>query len=268
MKKYIILSMVLVGLLAGLFLMNKEAPVTTPKAAIEKGLNDLKSSGQIEPGQESILKVQLAIADYISKNYEPPASLESLIPKYFDSVPIDPITKKPIGYQKKGDEFELIFESVKLDSSQQTGKKSSDGVSIEFNNPNSVVIEDFVYDPKGKRDPFQPFEVNPTVEIDDSLPPLQRYQLGQLRAAAILTDSDGQRFAMVEDATGRGYTVKVGDIVGNKNGKVVSIDESQVNVLESSTNFAGEVTQELIPIKLVTGGSSRGPVKRKGRGRR
>jgi 3-hydroxymyristoyl/3-hydroxydecanoyl-(acyl carrier protein) dehydratase len=67
MKKYIILSIVLAGLSAVLYYLNKKPSVTSPKVAIERGLSDLKSSGQIEPGQENILKVQLAIADYIAK---------------------------------------------------------------------------------------------------------------------------------------------------------------------------------------------------------
>ncbi len=228
---------------------DSETAVSTPKEVIEQGISQLRDSGSVTPEQESYLRVQLAIADYIANHAEPPDSLESLIPKYFDAVPLNALTKQPISYRRDGLEFELDFgireEDEKKDSSGEEKKSSA---HVDFVNPNTVEIEEFVYDPSGKRDPFQPFDFSPRVVIDESLPPLERYDVSQLRTAAILTDANGERFAMIEDGSGKGHPVRIGTRVGNRNGTVVSIDEKQVNVLESVTDFTGEVQQNLVSI--------------------
>jgi Tfp pilus assembly protein PilP len=262
MKKYVGILLVLLLILGGiLFYQSNEVSTVPPKEAIEQGIKQLRASGQIKADQENLLRVQLAVADYIANHFEPPDSLESLIPRYFDTLPVDPKTNKPVHYLKKGSDFELG--TIDPDSSpSKSDEEKVSGVAIEYVNPNTVEIEDFVYDPSGKRDPFQPFDFSPKFEIDESLPPLQRYDVSQLRTAAILTDSSGERFAMIEDATGRGYPVRVGHLVGNKNGKVVSIDENQVNVLESITDFTGETKQDLVTIKLDSGGASKGKSKK------
>jgi Tfp pilus assembly protein PilP len=265
MKKYLGILLVLLLILGGiLFYQSNEVSTVSPKEAIEQGIKQLRASGQIKSDQEDLLRVQLAVADYIANHFEPPDSLETLIPRYFDTLPLDPKTKKTIHYLKKGIDFELGTIDTDLIEPAKSEEEKGSGVAIEYINPNTVEIEEFVYDPSGKRDPFQPFDFSPKVEIDESLPPLQRYEVSQLRTAAILTDTNGERFAMIEDATGRGYPVRVGHLVGNKNGKVVSIDENQVNILESATDFTGETKQDLVTIKLDTAGSSKGK-SRKGR---
>jgi Tfp pilus assembly protein PilP len=264
-KVYIGIIVFLLLVLLGIFFYEEnEQIVMTPKEAIEQGISQLRDAGNVTPEQENILRVQLAIADYIANYGEPPDSLESLVPRYFDVVPQD--RGQPITYKRKGSEFELDYvatEDDEISEGSQESKKSS--VQIDFVNPNTVEIEDFVYDPSGKRDPFQPFDFSPRVVIDESLPPLERYDVSQLRTAAILTDASGERFAMIEDVNGKGHSVRIGTRVGNKNGTVVSIDENQVNVLESITDFTGETRQNLVSIKLDVSGAkkSKGKSKRK-----
>lgn len=229
---------------------------------MEQGIKQLKSSGEIQPEQENLLRVRLAIADYLATKQKPPESLEVLVPRYFDSVPQDTFSGKPFLYTTNGVDFTLdIPGAVSEVKGKGSGKGEPSSAAIDFVNPNTVEIEEFTYDPSGKRNPFQPFDLSPKIEIDESLPPLQRYDLGQLRVSAVLSDSKGEMFAMVEDATGRGYPVRVGDIVGNKGGKVVNIDPKEVHVLETVTDFTGETKQTMVPIKLVGGGSKK-PVKK------
>lgn len=264
MKKYAGILLVLLLIFGGMvWYQSNEVSTVPPKEAIEDGIKQLRASGQIKADQEDLLRVQLAVADYIANHFDPPDSLESLIPRYFDTLPIDPNTNKPVHYLKKGSDFELGTSVPDSDKSTAGKEEKENSVAIDYINPNTVEIEEFVYDPSGKRDPFQPFDFSPKVVIDESLPPLQRYDVSQLRTAAILTDSSGERFAMIEDATGRGYPVREGHLVGNKNGKVVSIDENQVNVLESITDFTGETKQNLVTIKLDSGGSSKDKSKKR-----
>lgn len=255
----VFLSLVLAGIV---YYQNTELETASPKDAIEKGIVQLRDSGKVTVEQESYLRVQLAIADYIANNAEPPDSLESLVPKYFDTVPLDPSTKQPVSYKRRGHEFDLNFGGADAHK-QALAEGSSQGSQAQFINPNTVEIEDFVYDPSGKRDPFQPFDFSPKIVIDESLPPLERYEVSQLRTAAILTDASGERFAMVEDGSGRGHPVRIGTKIGNRNGAVVSIDEDQVNVLESVTDFTGETKQNLVSIKLVTSASQKANKKKR-----
>ena len=67
------------------------------------------------------------------------------------------------------------------------------------------VERDYVYDPTGKRDPFQPFiamqtPVKPTEE-EVPVTVLQTYDLSQLKLVAILVGT-GEGRAMVEDSYG------------------------------------------------------------------
>lgn len=255
--KYYIVAIIILLLVfsAIIFLDENDDQSLSPRDALEQGLSQLRTSGAVSAEQEPYLRVQLAIADYLSQYGEPPNSLEDLIPRYFDSVPLDHTTKEPISYSRKGMEFELNIIGLDDDENEQSSKTAKrNSAEIEFINPNTVELEEFVYDPSGKRDPFQPFDFSPKTVIDESLPPLERYDISQLRASAILIDGEGERFAIVEDASGKGHTVKIGTRVGNRNGAVVSIDEKKVNVLESETDFTGETRQNLVSIELNVGG--------------
>ena len=59
---------------------------------------------------------------------------------------------------------------------------------------------------------------------------------------------------MVEDATGRGYTVRIGTKIGNNGGKIVSIEEDRINVVETTVDFTGEVHKNPVVMNLQTGG--------------
>jgi Tfp pilus assembly protein PilP len=264
LKIYIGITILLLLVLAGVMMFEEtDTTVLGPRESIEQGIIQLRDSGNVTPEDENYLRVQLALADYIANHAEPPDSLEQLVPRYFDKVPQNPVTKEPVSYRRNGTDFEIDFgDSLDDEVSEDEPVRKKNSAEIDFINPNTVEIEEFVYDPAGKRNPFQPFDFSPNVVIDESLPPLERYDISQLRTAAILTDAGGERFAMIEDATGKGHTVRIGTRVGNRNGTVVSIDEDQVNVLESVTDFTGETKQNLVAIKLEISPSGKGKKKR------
>jgi Tfp pilus assembly protein PilP len=136
--------------------------------------------------------------------------------------------------------------------STQPSAEEIDSALEGFVNPNTLVLEEFNYDAKGRRDPFLPFDFSPEDDVDMSQPPLQRYSLGQLKVTAVLQDSDGDSTAIVEDATGRGYTVRAGTRLGNRNGVIVSIKPEGINVVETSIDFTGKETKNAVYMKLQT----------------
>lgn len=251
MKKNLIFVFIAIGVLFALLQYQSKGAKKSPSESLNENILKMRESGEVSPDQEELVRLQLAIVDYIASKHTPPESLNLLVPKYFKSLPINPKTKKPFQYQKNGDTYVLLdAEGISSSKKEVAAGKPEASPTPEFMNPNTMAIEDFVYSPEGKRDPFKPFEVSPKVAIDENLPPLERYDLSQLKVSAVLSDSKGGMVAIVEDATGKGYTVKVGTKIGDKNGSVVSIDATQVNVLEKMTDFAGEIKQELRSIKL------------------
>lgn len=258
MRKNLFIVLIVLVVVAVLIQFQGKSEIKSPSQSLEENVSKLRAGGEITAEQESLVKLQLAIVDYIAVKHSPPESLNLLVPKYFKSVPINPLTKKPFQYEKKGDSYDILDAGgVGATENQSESKKPAEGEpkvgaspGAEYLNPNNLAIEDFAYSPEGKRDPFKPFDLAPKISLDENLPPLERYDLSQLKVSAILSDAIGGMVAIVEDATGKGYTVKVGTRVGDKNGTVVSIDSSQVNVLEKVKNFTGEEKQDLRSIKL------------------
>lgn len=114
----------------------------------------------------------------------------------------------------------------------------------------------YVYSPVGKRDPFQNVfavkEVKPTITPGGGRKPtpLQRFPLDRLKLSMTMTGT-ASPMAMLEDPDGRGWTVRVGDFVGQNWGKVTSIQRDQIIVTETITDHAtGRVYPQNIPLKV------------------
>ncbi len=122
----------------------------------------------------------------------------------------------------------------------------------------------FHYDPSGKPDPFQPFlktsfsssvrgaakakaRKNKNKSQRSCATPLECMDVGQLRLVAIITQGDGARIAMAQDAAGLGYVLTIGTRVGYRHGKVVKILPDRVIVAEDAEDLAGNtITRERI----------------------
>lgn len=110
---------------------------------------------------------------------------------------------------------------------------------------------EFAYSSLGKRDPFMnPLEV-PKVfpPIPANARPLERVAVQQLQVKAILWTDKGYR-ALIVSSDGRGYTVRQGDPIGDKRGKVSKITESKVYVTEKIADILGDVETKNIVLKL------------------
>ena len=107
------------------------------------------------------------------------------------------------------------------------------------------------YSSVGKRDPFRPLSLKPKASqrARENLSPLERYELGQLKLVGIIWGIKEPR-AMVEDATGLGYVVKIGTLIGPNEGKVKAIKPAEVIIEERFTDFYGARKSQEVSMKL------------------
>lgn len=114
-----------------------------------------------------------------------------------------------------------------------------------------------LYDPRGKRDPFTSFikseERKKAAVGATSLPPLQRYELGELKFVGVIWTKKGAR-ALVEDAEGKGYSVTVGTRIGRSGGVVSRITGKEILVREEFIGNRGEKVVRESGIQLTTAG--------------
>jgi type IV pilus assembly protein PilP len=111
--------------------------------------------------------------------------------------------------------------------------------------------EVYVYNPAGRRDPFEPLLLvrRPVVQSDAPLTPLQAFELGQLRLTGVIIGKGNPR-AMVVAPDGKAYILKRGIHVGKNNGVVKDIRRDGVLVEESYYDFTGEVRRNMLEITL------------------
>ncbi len=112
------------------------------------------------------------------------------------------------------------------------------------------------YNPKGKRDPFEPFLKTDRKASRTELtavPPLQRYDINELRFVGVIWTAKGAR-ALVEDIEGKGYSVIVGTKIGRSGGVVTRITDGQLFVGEESREPSGARVVREISLKLQTAG--------------
>jgi len=91
-----------------------------------------------------------------------------------------------------------------------------------------TATESYVYSPAGKRDPFTTVHAR---ESDDKSP-LQQWSLEQLNLKGTVTGTASPS-AVILDPQSRAWLVRLGDYVGNKAGRVTSIERDQIVVTET-----------------------------------
>jgi type IV pilus assembly protein PilP len=121
----------------------------------------------------------------------------------------------------------------------------------------------FNYDPKGKPDPFKPF-VDAELALrklkeaelkkkQQKLPlsPLQRVGIEQFKLVGIGGNERG-RTAVVQDTSGKYYTLSVGTPIGMNNGKVARINGDRVVIEEPTAGSKkGKTGAKKVEIKLL-----------------
>lgn len=106
--------------------------------------------------------------------------------------------------------------------------------------------KEYVYDPTGKRDPFRSAILGESLRGKETLPPLQRREISELKLIGIVWDRGGYN-AMLETPDGKGYTIRVGTLVGPKKGVVKKITKRTVVIEEKYMDIIGEMkTREVV----------------------
>lgn len=111
---------------------------------------------------------------------------------------------------------------------------------------------DAPYDPVGRRDPFRPPRAATSLSSGTPRTPLQRYEIGQLKLVAIIYGGRDPR-AVVEDAAGLGYIIRVGTQVGPHGGRVEKIERGKVRIHEESVGYYGETQATEVVMEMESG---------------
>ncbi|RJP24686.1 MAG: hypothetical protein C4529_02270, partial [Deltaproteobacteria bacterium] len=85
------------------------------------------------------------------------------------------------------------------------------------------------------------------------LPPLQRYELAELKYVGLIWAKNGAR-ALVEDGEGKGYSVLVGSRIGRMGGVVTRITEKEILVREEFIGTRGDKVFRENALQLTTAG--------------
>lgn len=140
---------------------------------------------------------------------------------------------------------------------RETAGQSSEISDLDILADEDIKIKDEHYDSKGKIDPFKPLiQEKPEVPVQAAderpkriLTPLEKIELNQLKLVAVI-NMENRSIAMVEEASGKGYEVKVGTYMGKNQGKVSEIKTSSILVKELVRDYKGKLNERITEIKL------------------
>ena len=100
------------------------------------------------------------------------------------------------------------------------------------------------------RNPFMPFKIAMSGgPIAQPTTPLQRYPVGLLKLVAVIWGIDPP-VGMLETPDGKGFVVRRGDLVGDRNGKVARVKRDMVVVVERYKDVSGKFATKTMEIKL------------------
>ena len=101
-----------------------------------------------------------------------------------------------------------------------------------------------------KRDPFRPFTLDvKAVQREAPRTPLEQYDIGALKLVAVIQSATNPK-AMVENATGLGFTIQIGTRIGRNGGVVRKIEPDQVIVEEEFVDFYNQKKKTEVVMKL------------------
>jgi type IV pilus assembly protein PilP len=127
------------------------------------------------------------------------------------------------------------------------GQSDGAGLSSELES----FLEPYIYDPKGRRDPFLPFvETKPLQEgeLAGPLLPLQQFDLEQLKLVGIIWNVNDPK-AMFTDPQNQVHVVRRDERIGRKNGYIAVIREGEVVVVEA-VNVNGDLMYSTRVLKI------------------
>jgi Tfp pilus assembly protein PilP len=121
----------------------------------------------------------------------------------------------------------------------KTTTSSIDPSSSRAKNTNSLSSA-----PAKSRDPFVPFFSLRNRDRGGNAVALTDYGLSEMRVAAIISDSSGNRSASVETSDGKSFIVKVGSLIGDNGGEIKEISQGKLVISEPASLFPDDTKIE------------------------
>jgi type IV pilus assembly protein PilP len=120
----------------------------------------------------------------------------------------------------------------------------------------------YVYEPRGRRDPFLPL-VETRKKVKDSskkkaptvLGTLESYDIPDFKLIAVIKKGKGQYVGMLLSADSKSFIVKKGTVIGLHKGKVTDIQLDKVIVTEYSEDYKGIRRPRQSVLELYEGGA-------------
>ncbi|MGD1075653.1 MAG: pilus assembly protein PilP [Thermodesulfovibrionales bacterium] len=117
-----------------------------------------------------------------------------------------------------------------------------------------VEAESYLYDPKGRRDPFLSIielskKERESEKTKKGLKPSESYEVNEIKVIAIAVQGK-KYFAMIQLPDKKYFTIREGMNLGLYGGKVVKIDPEGIVVREFLKNYRGEIQPKDTILKL------------------
>ena len=129
-----------------------------------------------------------------------------------------------------------------IDQRETREEVSNVEVTTDSEKPESEGNDNYIYDPRGKTDPFKSFiALAEDMEEKKRRKPrtyLETVELSQLQLTMIIT-SKRENWAMVRDSKGLGHLIKKGTFIGTDGGFVHEITDEEVIIREEYRDFRG-----------------------------
>jgi type IV pilus assembly protein PilP len=127
----------------------------------------------------------------------------------------------------------------------------SETVAVAQQDSPKVEKEVYIYDPKGRRDPFlsliQPSKAKAERKKGGS--PVENYDVDEVKLIAIAWDSQ-QYYAMITLPDRKSYTIRKGMTFGINDGKIADITRDAVYIKEQVKDYRGQFRTKDTILKL------------------
>jgi type IV pilus assembly protein PilP len=148
------------------------------------------------------------------------------------------------------DEDETVTVAVAKKETAAVAEK----IEADTKAPDQAYSYEVILNGQPRRDPFKTYfdeleNQNPIT--NEKLTELQKIDLDKLKVVAVIVGT-ATPMAMVEEPGGKGYTLKIGTLVGRRLGQVKHIRRGEVVVQEEFRDFTGKRIPQLKELRLDT----------------
>jgi type IV pilus assembly protein PilP len=134
---------------------------------------------------------------------------------------------------------------------QKSAPSSSTAPAAVKSEGPKVEREIYVYDPKGRRDPFMSLAQvsRARAERKKGASPMENFDVDEIKLIAIASDSQ-QYYALITLPDNKSYTIRKGMTLGLYNGKVAEITKDSVLIKEQVKDYRGQTKTKDTILKL------------------